>query len=62
MAKMQFTFNLDTGECNVEAVGFKGKGCKVATDPYTQALGMVGATIKEKPEYRQVPDQVKVKS
>jgi NifU-like protein involved in Fe-S cluster formation len=38
-----------SGQVEVEAVGFKGRGCKSATAPIEQALGMVAGT-KDKPE------------
>ena len=38
------------GEVLVEALGFKGKGCKAATEAIEKALGVTGKT-KTKPEF-----------
>lgn len=37
------------GKTTVEAVGFKGQGCKAATKPIEEALGQVEST-QQKPE------------
>ncbi len=41
-----------TGEIQIDAVGFKGPDCEIATKFLEQALGVVGQKIK-KPEYHQ---------
>lgn len=47
------------GEVHIEALGFKGKGCSIAVDEITKALGTVKKkTIK--PEFYQ-EEKVKVK-
>jgi len=33
--------NLETAECEIEAVGFNGQGCREATKPFEDALGIV---------------------
>jgi hypothetical protein len=33
--------DLDTGDTRIEAHGFKGKSCEVATKPFEEVLGMV---------------------
>ena len=59
MAKaIEFVFNKETGECEVEAQGFKGKGCKAATDPYTNDIFKGQVEIKLKPEFNQAADKV----
>ena len=37
------------GSTNIDAIGFKGKGCKEATKEIERALG--GGTSTNKPEY-----------
>lgn len=61
MAQIQFTFDLETGKCNVEAQGFKGKGCKAATEPYTLDLFRGVVEVKEKPEYNQTETQERIR-
>jgi hypothetical protein len=39
-----------TGEIQIDAVGFKGPDCEMATAFLEQALGVVGKKVK-KPEY-----------
>lgn len=46
------------GEVEVEAHGFKGKGCTAATKAIEEALG-VSTKDKKKPEYNQ-PEYAKV--
>lgn len=41
------TFDLDTGETHVEAAGFKGSGCRQATEFIEKALGQ-GKDFKKK--------------
>lgn len=48
MKQIKITISLD-GETSVEAVGFKGKGCKSATEAIEKALGMATG-VKDKPE------------
>jgi hypothetical protein len=33
--------DLETAECSMEAVGYNGQGCKEATRPFEDALGVV---------------------
>ena len=44
------TVNPD-GTVEVDAVGFKGKGCKAATEFLEKALGMDTTKSKKKPEF-----------
>jgi len=60
-ASIEFTFDLESGECKVEAQGFKGKGCKAATEPYTLDLFRGRVEVKEKPEYNQVVGKEQVR-
>ena len=46
------------GEVTVEAMGFKGKGCRAATEAIEKALGVTGKR-QHKPEFTQ-PDYVTV--
>jgi hypothetical protein len=50
--KIVLTFD-ETGECTVEAVDFKGHGCRAATKPYEQALFDGPVVVTQKPEIHQ---------
>lgn len=41
-----------TGALSVEAVGYKGRGCRKASQPLIDALG-AAASVRHKPEYQQ---------
>jgi hypothetical protein len=45
-------FDAGTGEVKIEAEGFEGLSCLEATQPFEEALGMVGDRIY-KPESQQ---------
>lgn len=49
MRTITFTFH-DDGACEIEAEGFRGQGCRQATRPYEEGLGLEGVTVEEKPE------------
>lgn len=44
----------DGGKITTEAIGFKGKSCRVAAKPYEDALGLTDQTVTEKPEINEV--------
>lgn len=48
MKQIKIKIGLD-GSVEVDALGFKGQGCKAATKPIEEALGMVAGS-KPKPE------------
>lgn len=48
---IEITFD-ENGAPSIEGVGFKGKGCQEATEPFEKALGQVDDR-KLKPEYHQ---------
>ncbi|MBD2491403.1 DUF2997 domain-containing protein [Aulosira sp. FACHB-615] len=48
-------FDSKTGEVRVEAEGFEGLSCLEATQPFEEALGVVGdRTFKEEAETQQL--------
>jgi len=51
--KLVLVFEAD-GSCQVEAMGFAGKGCKDATKPYEQALFDGELAVVHKPEIHRV--------
>ena len=51
MRSIEITFTT-LGETKIEAHGFKGKECKLKTEPFEKALGTV-TEDKNKPEFYQ---------
>lgn len=49
--------DLETGATRIEAHGFKGKACEVATRPFEEVLGMVEKRVTKRTGTEQVQPQ-----
>ena len=51
MKKIEVLFNEETGEVKIEALGYRGKSCKEATEFLEKALG-TEVDVKQKAEWQ----------
>jgi len=51
--KLVFVYD-QSGSMKIDAIGFKGKACEVATKKFLAARNATSTDVKRKPEYNQI--------